>query len=330
MVGMRLPVAAQRNRCLLPAGVVNGGLSVRTFRAFLAVCLVITQTGCADILPWPGFESQPGIFSYTEQLPAVIVARQVRCELAKFLDEERTALGVRNGDNPTYPRFLDENKGAQVQLKLTTDLQGSVTYLGINLNGLGLNAIASLVTTANNAPSLQLKAQGKSTQTAQLDFILPQTLSRSIISKRLPIDLPDNLRLTKCSDEVTQNVWFRLWLADALQRYKDRIEAESHNHGITFSDSVCLPKLTISTQFQLLFDVSAGTSIFKSFPILLPISGLNIDASPDYTHSIQIIFSLRPVGKFDSKGNPYEDDLETKNRVAACGALQTPNPPSHS
>jgi hypothetical protein len=332
---------------------------MKCVRACLAVMLVLTQTGCADILPWPGFESQPGIFSYTEQLPAVLVARQVRCELAKFLDEETTALGVRNGDNPAYPRFLDESKGAQVQLKLTTDLQGSVTYLGIDLKGLGLSAVASLVTTANNTPSLQLKAQGKSTQIAQLDYVIPQVLGPTIkakdqyVAEKDPKDkdkqakddkgnplfirvksadvtLPDNLQLTPCSPQVTQNAWFRLWLGDSLQRYKDRIEAESHFHGITFSDSVCAPKLTISTQFQLLFDISAGTSILKAVPILLPVSGLNIDASPDYTHSIQIIFSLRPVGRFDLNGNPYKDDLDTKNRVDACAALQTQNPPSHT
>jgi hypothetical protein len=149
------------------------GLTMRILRPFLAACLVLPQVNCAaDILPWPGFESQPEIFSYAEQLPAAEVDEQVRCELAEFLRNEHQ---LQENEPDERKLFLDPNKGAQVQLKLTTDLQGSVTYLGINLASLGLGAIASLVTTANNTPSLQLKAQGKTTQTSQVDFVIPQT-----------------------------------------------------------------------------------------------------------------------------------------------------------
>jgi hypothetical protein len=117
---------------------------MRIFRAAIACCLFVTQSGCADILPWPGFESHPAIFSYTEQLPAAEVAEQVRCELAEFLLQESTKQRVPHG--PEGPDFLDPNAGAQVQLKLATDLQGSVTWLGIDLKGLGFGAVAALVT----------------------------------------------------------------------------------------------------------------------------------------------------------------------------------------
>jgi hypothetical protein len=314
---------------------------MRIFRAAIACCLLVTQVGCADILPWPGFESHPSIFSYTEQLPAAEVAERVRCELAEFLREEQYA---QEKYSSAGPRFLDPNKGAQVQLKLTTDLQGSVTWLGVNLKGLGLGALANLVTQNNNAPSLQLKAQGKSTQTSEVDFVIPQTPSNevqtSITDKNgnpviKPIKIPENLRLPtldSCShgepNRFIEYAWFRLWLSDALKRYKERLDVQGYGApGETFADRVCQPKLTIATQFQLLFDVSAGTNIFHALPIILPVSGLNIDASPDYTHFIQIIFSLRPYGKYDETGltpiNP-----ETKQRIAACNALQTSNPPA--
>jgi len=325
---------------------------MRIFRAAIACCLLVTQSGCADILPWPGFESHPGIFSYTEQLPAAEVAEQVRCELAEFLREEQDAQKIHPEEGP---RFLDPNKGAQVQLKLTTDLQGSVTWLGVNLGGLGLGALATLVTQSNKAPSLQLKAQGKSTQTSEVDFVIPQTPGDSVqvqkpitdkdgkpvlvggdpVTVAKKISLPDDIRLPKldsCSHgdptRFLQYAWFRLWLSDALKRYKKRLDEQGYGApGETFADRVCQPKLTIATQFQLLFDVSAGTNVFQAFPIILPISGLNIDASPDYTHFIQIIFSLRPYGKYDWTGlNPINP--ETKQRIAACSALQTTNPPA--
>ena len=72
--------------------------------------------------------------------------------------------------------LLDPNGGAQVQLKLTTDLQGYVQWLGINLKGLGLSQLAELITKTNNVPSLQLKVQGKSTTVSQIDFVIPQTV----------------------------------------------------------------------------------------------------------------------------------------------------------
>jgi hypothetical protein len=317
---------------------------MRIFRAAIACCLFVTQSGCADILPWPGFESHPAIFSYTEQLPAAEVAEQVRCELAEYLLQETTKLRVPHG--PEGPEFLDPNAGAQVQLKLTTDLQGSVTWLGIDLKGLGLGAVAALVTQANKTPSLQLKAQGKSTETSQVDFVIPQTTDNLVYQKITPVldkvtgkmvdyqprDLPKSLQLPKekdCSHGL-QYTWFRLWLSDAMQHYKNRLGPDVYGPGATFADHVCQPKLTISTQFQLLFDISAGTNVLQAVPILLPVSGLNVDASPDYTHFIQIIFSLRPTGRFDVHGDPYPKDRETLMRVAACEALKTTNPPSHS
>jgi hypothetical protein len=322
---------------------------VRVFRALLAACLIVAQAGCADILGWPGFESPPGIPNYPEQIPAAEVAQQVRCELAQFLREEAKAEDDNSTGAHSVPgRFLDPDKGAQVQLKLTTDLQGSVSYLGINLKSLGLGAVSNLITTSNNVPTLQLKAQGKSTQTSQVDFVVPQTLRYFVkkkaaddgqpdllpwLSKPLPppkyikdtigrrhklkpdqVGLSENLQLPTEADcypgtakRFIEYNWFRLWLANALNSYKKNfIERGYQVSGVTFSDRVCQPKLTISTQFQLLFDISAGTNIFQSVPIILPISGVNLDASPDYTHFVQIIFSLRP----------------DPNRVDACAALQ--------
>jgi hypothetical protein len=283
-----------------------------TFHAFYICCFVLVLSGCADILPWPGFESHPGIFSYPEQIPATEIAEQVRCELANFIQH----------DGVNSPRLLDPNGGAQVQLKLTTDLQGYVQWLGINLKGLGLSELAQLVTKTNNNPSLQLKAQGKSTIVSQVDFVIPQT-SQGYIQKT--IKLPPYLRLQAgCNPTTLQTSlkygWFNLWLDDSLKRYTVRIykadnlvPAAGNPQNKIFFDLVCRPKLTISTQFQLLFDVSAGTNLFNAFPIILPISGLNIDGSPDYTHYLQIAFTLK-----------QSDDPDVSK---ACKALQPQNAP---
>jgi hypothetical protein len=160
-----------------------------TFRVLHVCCFLLLLAGCADILPWPGFESQPPVFSYPEQIPATEVAEQVRCELANFIARDGTQ---------GLPRLLDPTKGAQVQLKLTTDLQGYVQWLGINLNGLGLSELAAIVSKTNNSPSLQLKAQGKSTTVSQIDFVIPQSSSPALPKKSAtatgmrPIPKPSN------------------------------------------------------------------------------------------------------------------------------------------
>lgn len=291
------------------------------FPAFFICCFVLALAGCADILPWPGFELPPGIFSYPEQIPATEVAEQVRCELANFIARD-AAQGPK--------QLLDPNKGAQVQLKLTTDLQGYVQWLGVNLKGLGLSSVAELVTRTNNVPSLQLKAQGKSTNVSQIDFLIPQTIGTTIQyvdnkdAKKTP-RLPDALQLPKVPcrpydvPTTAKYLWFNMWLDDALGRYKTRIykpdnyvPSVGNPYNVKFYDLVCQPKLTISTQFQLLFDVSAGTSVFHAVPIILPISGLNIDGSPDYIHYLQIAFTLK----------------QDTGRAEVCKALQPGNAPS--
>jgi hypothetical protein len=290
------------------------------FRGLHLFCFATILSGCADILPWPGFESKPAIFSYAEQIPATEVAEQVRCELAQFVAH----------DAKSKMPLLDSNGGAQVQLKLTTDLQGSVQWLGINLKGLGLGALAELVSRTNNVPSLQLKAQGKTTTVSQIDFVIPQTSNPDIqvAGQRGPTHLPPNLQLQPggCSpSSLATNLkygWFNLWLDDALKRYTNRIykrdnywPSAGNLQNLMFYDLVCQPKLTISTQFQLLFDVSAGTNIFNASPIILPISGLTIDGSPDYTHYLQIAFTLKQA---DSAS------------IKACKALQPQNAPPHA
>ena len=196
-----------------------------TFRAFYICCLVLALAGCADILPWPGFEAPPGIFSYPEQIPATEIAEQVRCELANFIVHD-AAQGPK--------QLLDPNGGAQVQLKLTTDLQGYVQWLGINLKGLGLSEVAELVTKTNNIPSLQLKAQGKSTTVSQIDFVIPQTTRTEIkfVDKNgaaQTAKLPDALQLPKVPcrpydvPAAAKYLWFNMWLYDALGRYATRI-----------------------------------------------------------------------------------------------------------
>ena len=250
------------------------------FSAPIICCVALALSGCSDILPWPGFQSLIPATSYPEQIPASAVAEQVRCELFDFIDAEEKA--TKSGALP----LLDPNGGAAIQLKLSTDLQGSVTWVGINLSKLGLGSLAQLVSKSNNIPSLQLKGQGKSTVTSQIDFVVPQ-------SSKGPTD---TLRLRKCAyakfGEKFRYNWLYLYLNESLARYKARLTSPE-GASRTFLQIVCQPKLTISTQFQLLFDVSAGTNAFNTAPILLPISGLTIDASPDYTHFLQIGFTLR-------------------------------------
>ena len=59
---------------------------------------------------------------------------------------------------------------ADVQLFLQTDTMGNVTYLGIDLNRLGFEPLANLISVSNKVPALQISGQATGTVKSQLEF----------------------------------------------------------------------------------------------------------------------------------------------------------------
>jgi hypothetical protein len=108
-----------------------------------------------------------------------------------------------------------------------------------------------------------------------------------------------------CERAPFYRAYLELWLDEWLSRYKSYREEslQSLRKGEPF---VCGTKVTLKSMFKVLYDVSAGVNAFAAPPIILPISGFNVDASPDYSHSIAISFALQDPKPFpgDVPGGP--------------------------
>jgi len=275
------------------AGREGAGMIIRFFRLLAIGLLAPALAGCgSDLLWWPSFG---GPAFYVKDLPVAKVAHEVQCEIQDFLTHENDPKQV--GGHP----LLDPAKGATVTLNLQTEVSGSVTYLGIDLNKLGLGTIAQLVSSSNSVPTLQGKVQIKPTVSAQVVFVVPQAagnIPAGPSPKKEPkVDL-SAVSCHKIPDAITD--WYHSVSLDTwLESYRQMIMKEEANHPNGL-ENVCQTQITLKTQFQILFDVSAGSNaFFTTPPVVLPIAGLNFDASPDFTHSLQIVLNLKPSPKHE-------------------------------
>ncbi len=306
-------------------------MQTRVQGALIATLFCVNLAGCgADLLWWPGFN--PVGTAYVDTVPVRRVALEVQCEIYRFLDKEKAAKET--------TLLLDPTKGATVSLILQTDLSGSVQYVGIDLGKLGFPDLATLVTTSSKVPTLQAKATGKSTISAEVDFVVAQseTGPKDVASKKpatmlikqsdigrqfqnasflpdpkkpgvftaQPATSPDPIHYFPTAHCDRQNpivhAYLEFWLDDWLSRYKSAHETYTQDDPF-----VCDTKVTLKSQFQIVVDASAGVNAFAIAPIILPVSGFNVDASPDYMHTLQVSFALKDN---DSKHAAYCSGLQ--------------------
>jgi hypothetical protein len=222
-------------------------------------------------------------------VPINKVAVEVQCEIKDFLKTPDAGL-------------LDPDEAASLTLIMTTDTSGSVAYIGIDLKKIGLGALADFVASSNKVPSLQAKAQAKSTVNSQIDFTVPQSLHSHRTKAKYalnpangrvePLSKPiKGLEHVKCDNHASRLI-VPLDLKSWFVRFFERVRRDEIDPG-----AACLTKITLKTQFQLLFDINGGMTPFFGNAFILPISGLNGDFSPAFTHSLQITFAIKPNPK---------------------------------
>jgi hypothetical protein len=110
-------------------------------------------------------------------------------------------------------------------------------------------------------------------------------------AKSKPLSTPSvAFRPANCAEwySTPWNLYLKLSLDEWLKKY-----AAYKQSNLTHEPFVCGTKITLKSSFKLLFDVSAGVNAFMAPPIILPISGFSVDASPDYMHSIAVTFQLK-------------------------------------
>jgi hypothetical protein len=296
---------------------VTGDEAMRIKATLAALFCYFSLSGCgADLLWWPGFN--PIGASYVNTIPVQSIATEVQCEIFDFIQNENP----KPGKEPSS--LLDPTKGATVSLTLQTDLTGSVQYVGVNLAKIGFADLATVITATNAVPTLQAKGTGHSTLSAEVDFVVAQSNQQQIVASKPPAStlikqsdmktpyqmasfeqiagtnppvfnpvpqpvakpIPPYFPTANCKNRnLVARAYLQLWLKEWLDKFKKSEE--------TNLDFVCNTKVTLHSTFQIAVDVSAGVNPLLVSPIILPVSGINLDANPAYQHSLQISFALK-------------------------------------
>jgi hypothetical protein len=249
-----------------------------------------------------------GVLPTDGNFHAKLVMNEVQCELQDFIHDN--------------PYALDPDKAGTVSIVFQTDVTGNVTYLGIDLSKTALQPLAQLVALQNKAPSLQAKAQEKSTSIWQIDFGISQNDGRperpgKTPPRKLAFAVPSK---SDCDNPAKRYLpGFRLhideWLTKLFRNLDDPPTQEGqpipiHNSDIAFA---CLKTITMKTTFQIFVDVSGGAATPIVGAAIIPISGLNFDYNPSFTHTLSLALATKSDAKgktpcniaSDSKGPPF-------------------------
>jgi hypothetical protein len=251
---------------------------------FMGVALFsVGLTGCGYL--FPSFEGALGIHSYIHDIPVGRVTTELQCELGAFLHEEQNH------------HILDRAKPATVTIKFQTDQSGTFQYVGIDLSKIGLPGLANLIAPSNKVPSLQAKGQVKTTAFSQLDLAIAQTYKNYPIPKLKSSDPQRTISgLIHTNCDPSRKLLASLSLQGWLDRFFDHIGRNPANWDAGRDPqawkSVCLSRITLSTQIVLVLDVSAGVNPLVATTFVVPVSGETFDYNPSATQSLTIVLSL--------------------------------------
>jgi hypothetical protein len=245
-------------------------------RGWTIVFFSLMLAGCGPLLP--GFWAH----SWLYKVPVSQVAKTVRCEVSAFLIEERKRQS--KPDNWKRRLTLDATEGATIALTLQEEHGGGVTYIGIDLNRLGLSSLADLIAAQNKAPNLQAGLQGKGQISSKIEFKIPQVPGpqAELEQECRPLEtLPLPLSL---------DTWLDRFFDSLQQDRPEKIATE------------CMTKITLRTQFQVVVSVKGGSNPLFGTAFILPISGLNFEYNPTFTHTLEIGFfpTLNALNKANS------------------------------
>jgi hypothetical protein len=113
------------------------------------------------------------------------------------------------------------------------------------------------------------------------------------LPKRVPASVIKGLNSVDCSN-WNKGLVTPLFLKNWLEKFFQRLE-----ENVNETSAACMSKLTLQTQFMLLVDVSGGTNPIFGTSFIVPISGINVDYNPTFTHSLTIALALKKYKNSD-------------------------------
>lgn len=289
-------------------------------RRFAFLFIALTLCGCA-FFPGFGIFEDPALYI----LPVGVVANQVACELQEFITEQKVLNEKEKKLDPLRRwRLADEDAG--VKLTLATDTSGLVNFTGVNVAHLGLESLASFVAMQNKVSTLAAKVTGKRSRTVTVSFSVspnPLPSSTTLIDPETGKDvvLRDPVTNKPMSWNCQQN-WrvdnpvVKLFLRDWLTSYFETINTLDKNQvfppathltdniarairQVAYPDAIPeqfkIQSVDLTTQFAIAVDVSGGATpnlLGNGSIFILPINGLSLDYSPDYSNKVDITLNM--------------------------------------
>ena len=199
------------------------------------------------------------------------VVTELQCEISDFVN--------------SHPGALDLKATAVGSVIYQTDVTGYLNFVGIDLSKIGLTSLAQLVSISNKAPTLGAKASSKGTNVWQVDFVLTQKERKTFCASTRD-RFPPILRF-----DIDK------WLEKFFSRINDDRPIYLSDDASLFPTQVsningtCLKTITIKLAFQLIVDVSAGAN--SGIVGALPVSALNFDYNPAFTHTLNLAMTAR-------------------------------------
>jgi hypothetical protein len=226
--------------------------------------------GCIDY--YPSASTPFGALPNDGNFHVKRVVTELQCEINDFVS--------------THPIALDPKSTAIASIIYQTDVTGYVSYVGVDLSKIGLIPLAELVSISNKVPNLSAKASSKGTNIWQIDFVMAQKKSTILDCASTTERYPPILRF-----DIDR------WLEKFFRRINDdRFVYLGEDESIfptqvSNINGTCLKTITVKLAFQLIADISGGAS--SGIVGALPISALNFDYNPAFTHTLNLAITAR-------------------------------------
>jgi hypothetical protein len=264
----------------------------------------------------PSFDGPLSLYgSTTTYMPLKDVEVQIQCELYDFVNDEDTR-SIANS-------LLDAEQPATVTFSYQSEVDGKASFIGIDLNRIGLTQIATLVSTTNKIPSLQASVQTKGSVSDADIFKLPQVnkdlkvVDVDVGGKKIqqvrqyfanPSDTTTHPKIRGLWNigeicEGRYSGWPREfgikgWLKGKFDQNFTKIEHGLESRPPTYvygadPSVACHDQIKLKTQLVMIFDISAGVNPLFASTYILPISGFTGDVSPQFQSSLEIDFMVK-------------------------------------
>jgi hypothetical protein len=306
--------------------------------------LLFVVSGCS--LPYfPSFSENSLSGQYIHSIPISAVVDQVKCEIRSFLaeresikdseqfrleqrlkeltekqakkkltDEEAKEIGklpndinlARINNNPFE---LANDNVSDIKLDLKTDELGNVTASAIDFKRMGLASIADLIGAKapprDLTPLFNASVQGRYVKTVSMTLNMLQSKPRGG---------QDHLCVQK--DITAPN---HLYIKEWLSAFMENINKQANEKDVTKDfPSVVLNQVTLTTEFDIIVDVTAGLNLFDFAKnvFIIPVQATPmVQFKPTFAHTLQVI--LRGNGPVFKAPSVIVADRRNQKRAAA-------------